>query len=841
MTNTSKLCFLIFFTVLAGASAASATTTTTLQPDSAKECAICHYGWVDTFFNEKRGTDLAALPGADTAAEADMCFSCHDGSTVDSRRKVHNDRKHQVGITPSAKVKIPELFPLDEEGKMDCATCHSAHGVSTAPGIEKTIFLRTSNENSAMCKMCHVDKDGGPEQGNHPLDKTTLSVSRDIVRYGGYTGSEPNQVICESCHVAHGGFTDQRLVLPVDQPGIHPVLCEACHGITPGLNKDPRRNLFSHSVDLKPVAAEIPDEWNDGEKARLGSRGELVCVTCHATHSPAVQESLLSTTNEQDSLCLKCHAAHEKLIRHSKHDLRTAAPDAENSRGQTVSESGPCSCCHFTHEGAGPFMWARLWEGDDLPPVGICKSCHAENGCAQESPLPATGHPIGIKPEASMASAEFPLYTETGAKDSGGLLYCSSCHNSHQWDPLNPDNKGSREEKGDSTNSFLRVTQQDSRLCLGCHKQQASLLKTDHDLSQSAPEEKNIQDQSPVQSGVCGSCHLAHGGADILMWARALPEGTDTPLIKLCLECHSGASCAEKKLIGEHSHPLALSADDATEISLPLYRATGKTDPEGMIVCSTCHNSHQWNPADPEKKGEEGTPADSFLRLSSAGNAPLCTECHPDHRSIEGTEHDLRVSASEEKNGQGALPGESGLCAQCHAVHNASMQAFIWNRELGPVRPAGWKDQFAASEHFMVGLCTSCHAPDECAQEKLLEYGLHPSKLHMALLQERSAELNEDAYRKFIGQAPVFTDGGEKNAAGDIVCSTCHNTHLWNAHLPEKGPGENIEGNAVTSFLRKDVALTFCASCHGEESLFTFKYFHLPRGRIKQQKPLPEN
>jgi hypothetical protein len=28
------------------------------NPDSAKECAICHYRWIDTFFVDGRGTDL---------------------------------------------------------------------------------------------------------------------------------------------------------------------------------------------------------------------------------------------------------------------------------------------------------------------------------------------------------------------------------------------------------------------------------------------------------------------------------------------------------------------------------------------------------------------------------------------------------------------------------------------------------------------------------------------------------------------------------------------------------------------------------------------------------------
>lgn len=837
MTRPSSLSFLIFFTVLAGVPVASATTTS-LKPDSAKECAICHYGWVDSFFNQKRGTDLAPLPAADTAADADMCFSCHDGSTVDSRKKVHNDRKHQVGITPSAKVKIPDIFPLDAEGKMNCATCHSAHGVSTEPGIERTIFLRTSNDNSGMCEMCHVDKAGGEEKGNHPLHKTTLNISRDITAYGGYTGSEPNRVICESCHVAHGGFTDRRLVLPVDQPGLYPVLCEACHGKTPGRNQDPRRNRFSHSVDVKPVSAKIPDAWNGGGEVRLGAGGEIVCVTCHATHSPAAAQNLLNAANEQDSLCLACHASQEQLIRNSKHDLRAAAPEAENSRGETASRSGPCSCCHFTHEGSGPFMWARRWEGEESLPVGICKSCHADGRCAEDAPVPATGHPIGIRPEAGQTAAEFPLYTETGATDRNGLLYCSSCHNSHQWDPRNPNHKGSGEEKGDITNSFLRAIQTDSLLCLGCHKEKATVIKTDHDLSHSAPDEQNTANQSPAQSGICGSCHLAHGGADILMWARSLPKGDHSPLVTLCLECHGTGGCAEKKMIGEHSHPVDVNAGAAT--SFPLYLSTGTTDAAGAIVCSTCHDSHQWNPADPESKDEEGTPADSFLRLTAADSAPLCAECHPDMRLIEGTEHDLRVSAPQEKNLQDMPPGESGVCTPCHAVHNASLQAFIWNRKPGPAQPESWKDQFTASAHFMTGLCTGCHDAGECAEKKQLEYALHPSKLHMALLQERSAELNEDAFQAFLNQAPVFTDDGRRSAAGDIVCSTCHDVHRFNARLPGKGPGEQVEGNATDSFLRKDITFTFCASCHGKEALFKFKYFHSGKGRLKEQPAMLE-
>jgi predicted CXXCH cytochrome family protein len=837
MLPIKKLFLTAHFLLIAGTSlthAATTTTTITLQPDSAKECALCHYSWVDTFFYEKRSTEIATFPDKPMVAISQMCLSCHDGSTVDSRKKVYNDRKHQVGITPSDKIKIPEIFPLDEEGKMDCATCHSAHGVATESGIEKTIFVRTSNENSEMCKMCHVDKNGGPEKGNHPINKTSLKISREIVKYGGYIGSEPNQVICESCHVAHGGFTDKRLVLPVDRPGIYPVLCEACHQKTPGLNKEKSRNLYSHSVDVKPENAEIPKEWKrSGKEVRLGTRGELICVSCHSTHAPAVNESLLLEKNDKDSLCLQCHATQEKLIKESKHDLTLMAPEAKNVLDKTVSQSGPCSCCHLTHEGVGPFMWARKWEGKEEPPIGICKSCHAKGACAEESLIPETGHPIGVKPDEPKTAMDFPLFTETGKKDTKGAIYCSSCHNSHQWDPSNPDNKGSKDEKGDITNSFLRAAHQDSVLCLGCHKEKGAIEKTDHDLSLSAPDEKNKLEQSPGESGICGACHLAHGGAKTLMWARELEEGNDSTLSQLCLECHSEGSCAEKELTGEYSHPIEVKLEDTKEISFPLFSPEGKEDPQGMVFCSTCHNSHQWDPSDPDKKGEDGTSSDSFLRLTSDSNSPLCIECHRDQIYIEGTDHDLRVTAPKEKNRQGLHPQESGLCEQCHAAHNTSHKSFTWNRELGPPLVANWKEEFTTSENIMVGFCTGCHQEDGCAEEQIPEYGLHPSSVYMALMQEKSDILTKTQYEEFIDQFPIFTDEGEKSLEGNIVCNTCHDTHLWDAYHPEKGEGKETEGDATNSFLRKDISSIFCASCHGEEALYKFKYFHKIKGRTK--------
>ena len=102
----------------------------------------------------------------------------------------------------------------------------------------------------------------------------------------------------------------------------------------------------------------------------------------------------------------------------------------------------------------------------------------------------------------------------------------------------------------------------------------------------------------------------------------------------------------------------------------------------------------------------------------------------------------------------------------------------------------------------------------------------------MAMIQEKSSELTEEQYEHYSDQFPIFDDAGKKSVEGNIVCTTCHDVHIWDPHHPQKGTGEEEEeGDATNSFLRKDISFTFCASCHGEEALYKFKYFHDFKGR----------
>jgi len=110
-------------------------------------------------------------PGRFRAEIEGLCLECH--------RKENLGRTHPVNVRPHdryGKMKVPGDFRLDEDGRMMCLTCHTAHGPylssakafpAQAPEITplegagygyKTYYLRrTSPERgfAALCDACH--------------------------------------------------------------------------------------------------------------------------------------------------------------------------------------------------------------------------------------------------------------------------------------------------------------------------------------------------------------------------------------------------------------------------------------------------------------------------------------------------------------------------------------------------------------------------------------------------------------------------------------------------------------------------------------------------------------
>jgi predicted CXXCH cytochrome family protein len=201
-----------------------------VMPNSSKECAICHIRWVRAFdtprdslrpdkLQEDRMQDVLER----RAGSGDMCLSCHDGSVTDSRFKVWSTRHHTTDSVPPESVKIPtETFPLDEKGRMTCATCHTAHAVPDSSDLKTVIFLRRPNVDSSFCLSCHPQH-AQKSDLQHPLGHVDYPVPQEILDAGGETSADGHTVICQTCHEPHGARNAWMLVLPPSK------LCIACH------------------------------------------------------------------------------------------------------------------------------------------------------------------------------------------------------------------------------------------------------------------------------------------------------------------------------------------------------------------------------------------------------------------------------------------------------------------------------------------------------------------------------------------------------------------------------------------------------------------------------------
>ena len=649
-----------------------------LTQNSSRECAICHFRWIDQFV-EGHGTALAKYETEDVAGVEMMCFSCHDGSTVDSRSMVWLLDKHKTGMKPSDKVKIPKLFPLSHSGEMVCATCHSAHSNPTDISIERSVFLRITDTDSIMCEMCHVDQI--PGETNHPVHEGKKPLPDKIFAVGATPAVEDrNHVICESCHNAHGGV-EKNLIYTLSESA----LCIICHAEKIDDTSAPALKQKNH-----PLYEKFKPDRTLGLTLQSGAEGTLQCFSCHKIHQHAPRTKALVA--DRDTLCTICH------------------PDKDD-------------------------------------------------GALAPGPKTAN-HPLAVT---------FKTAPDSTVKLDGGdknTVHCFTCHQIHQHAP-----------------GTKALAAKRNVLCSTCHADKYFIERTDHDLGITAPADKNINKQNSKQLGVCVSCHVPHKAAGPYLWSRPL-AGKVLSTSDLCLSCHQENGTAAKKTLGQYSHPVNVKVKVQKDSQLPLH---SNKNGQSVMECHTCHDPHQWQ-ADRKRKGQgkniEGDGTTSFLRQPAGKKSVLCSSCHADQFLVEGTDHDLAVTARKSSNITGKSVAQAGVCSACHIPHNAG-GPMLWARSLT-------HENISASS-----LCLSCHIKNEPAAEKTVGKNSH----RLGIAVSGSPRL------------PLI----KKDATTSVMeCSTCHNPHSWEPKAKHKGNGKNIEGDGTSSFLRKTnmAQAKLCSECH---------------------------
>ena len=559
---------------------------------------------------------------------------------------------------------------------------------------------------------------------------------------------------------------------------------------------------------MVPKDLKIPEDLIK-KGASLGANNSINCLTCHKAHINDINHRLLAENDINSTFCTACHTDKKYMI-DTKHNLLHSFPDEKNAQGNTVKEAGVCSACHLPHK------VARKGPANEDFSTGICLSCHSEGNIARESQLKGAQHPL--KDSSSKLIDEeklgLPLFDKFGIPAKKGDMTCLTCHDPHRWSAYSTKGEIRKEVKGDRTTSFLREKSPD--ICKECHADKSHIVNSKHDMIKTDPDGKNIFNETPSESGLCGSCHSVHSGLNPYLWAREISPADDYVLNDLCLNCHSKDGSAKKKTVEKNSHPVNINPEESgITTTLPLFDIKGKPAPKGTIGCVTCHDPHRWDPVNILNEPHydtEGSSKNSFLRLENSPSPKLCGDCHKDEAQIQNTEHDMNVSSVKIKNNKGQTPVESGTCGVCHLTHNSENSLRLWALDL------------ESGNSVMEKMCNSCHSKGKSDDIKVPAITSHPEDIIIVNVGDEA--------RDQPGYFPIFDEKtGELRSNGRLSCPSCHNAHQWSKYFSEPGKGVDKEGDATNSYLRNRVEDLLCKNCHGQESLSRYLYFHTPGKR----------
>jgi predicted CXXCH cytochrome family protein len=716
---TVYTCILLFSTILFYHTDCLANQTPR-NPNSAKECAICHYRWIDTFFIDGKGTDLVPYQETKVVAEPGICFSCHDGSVADSRGKVYNDHRHPINKPPPPDMEIPAIFPLDDKGNMQCFTCHTAHGVSSEMGIERAVFIRTSNNDSSMCVMCHKGKEGGPAVGNHPIGKTKLTIPEELLRQGSVEGSDKNQIICQTCHTVHGSPFDNFLVANNRDSA---ELCLDCH--------EEKAGLLNTGHDLRRTAADAKNS-KDQTPERSG-----ICGACHLVHGAGkvalwARKLPAKSKNRTQDLCVGCHnkqgLAAEKLLTGYSHPVNISLKDKGMEPGLPVydlkgnrvpfkSKEALFSCptCHDPHQ-MGTARQAKMTPPQSSflrvesgQPESLCKKCHVQQGRIS-----------GSDHDLRRAGATTKNTKGQSPRESD---VCGVCHLVH----------GAQTKKLWARKVAVKSSFPAQDLCLTCHNDTGvagkKVIKDHSHPVDIDPAKQGISTKLPLYDShgkpgakgviACLTCHDPHQWNPTIPGDHGLnnPEGNarnsflrleTAPRPILCANCHAAKAYVEKT-----DHDLSITAPAAKNIM-------GQTTAESG-VCGACHSVHNaknrvrlWSRDYGIGKGIMDRMCNSCHSETGSGNNKVPkVSTHPEKQLIANPGRNVKGKANyfplfDDATGSYKTVGDIA-CASCHDVHHWDPKKKSRGNGKNPEGKA--TNSFLRMQTYNM-ICKDCHGLD---------------------------------------------------------------------------------------------------------------------------------
>jgi len=621
-----------------------------MNKDGNVYCGTCHTAH-GTDWNKHRSAIFMRTNNVNSS----MCKDCHPKHADEN--KVNHPMPDRLENIPLVLLEKNSRFGVGR--KVICQTCHRSHAGNT----KKLLVMETEN-NSQFCVTCHDDK------------KELLGSGHDLTKTKGNIKNTKGQRIktggaCSACHVSHGG--DEKALYAMSLSGTKDPLtaqCLTCHR-SKGIANKTDLGHYTHPVNVK--VSDLGIQVNNKKWSRKGSKsllktlplyddnglsvdgnGSISCQTCHdphkgAKHAKTEKDKFLRISQgSRSNLCINCHAKQAGIL-DSKHNINLyKGKKRQKMKSKGQKDHGVCATCHNAHNGKGESMVSRSQKnkkGKTTAMNALCLDCHTKGGAASETTTGRHSHAVGVKLKKGMKAGNLPLFNKSGKRiksHSAGMVDCVTCHNVHQWDADNRHNKQGRNLKksGNEDNSFLRKKASgSSELCVTCHKDEALVLGTDHDMRVTNKKSKNSKKQTVGQSGVCGQCHGAHNSStSATLWSRSRGNAKDVQS-SYCRSCHTEDGVAGKKAVekGEHPENVLVWSSRVRSLSgrktgadMPVHSKSGHRTGAGMVTCLSCHNPHQWQ-ASRKKAGSgkpvEGSIINSFLRTNNTRNT-VCSDCH---------------------------------------------------------------------------------------------------------------------------------------------------------------------------------------------------------------------
>lgn len=658
----------------------------------------------------------------------------------------------------------------------NCLECHSFHSKSGDGGRK---FRGREIAADQLCGKCH-DPFRAESVGKAKEKGTHVTVV-----------SGKKEEICFRCHRIHRGTAGTPLLVSGKAYS-----CLACHEEQNTIREYGGIDL-AHPV-FERVAKGRLDEPLQRKKIRLGTKGEIVCETCHDVHKAARNTSLLARGAMGSEACFWCHGEYRG---------KGHAPKSE--AGRRVE----CETCHPIH--------GKRDLGED-PWKSVCTGCHSKG----------ESHRLERIDGAKGKPKDLPGFDARGRKTAFGRISCPTCHDPHG---APAGEKSVRKEY--SASGFL---------CTACHRDRESVALTSHDL------------RGIAGRNVCEPCHVPHGGKSPLMWGfetRTVETGEES-----CRSCHREKGMGIPVPKGE-GHPTNMIVSRPLPDAFPLIGASGTRQKAGAVSCPTCHEVHGMGFI-PSGKGTGKLLRGDCLschpgRKMNHGDAG-CERCHPPHRKFD-TGSICRTCHEVRKEGVAKHPAHDGKgCNSCHRLHDEGKQRDYADRTCIQCHPRQGRIEGSAHGSDAGRSCIPCHpahrdsqifkterrAWDDAFSADLPCLGCHrengtgpvpkwtehpkvkkkvPTSYGATVSLETPiimfSRLREGGRSMF----PLYDENGKPAMSGRMGCLTCHDPHA--ASTVKEGDGSR----SAAGYLRDPSGIFLaevCESCHRENGGEYARKFH---------------